>query len=84
MVGAHTRTLTMKPLGVPANRRTFLMLLMKLDNIHATVAVKALLNYFVEPGDGRLPALVLSIPLRLMAPFAAEPSVVISGEWNAN
>lgn len=74
----------MKPFGVPANRCTPLMRFVKLDYIHAAVAVEALLNYLIEPSDRRLPALVPSVPLWLVPPFAAQPSVVVGGEWNAN
>lgn len=77
MIGAHARTLAMKPFGIPASGRALLMFLIQLNNIHLAETPKRLLDKIVEPRDRRLPALIFGVPLRLVLPFATKPSPVI-------
>jgi hypothetical protein len=77
MVLAHALALAVKALCVPACRSRFLLLPIQLNNIHLTLAIQRLRNEIFEPGNRSLPALVLRVPIRLVATVAAQPLEVV-------
>jgi hypothetical protein len=79
MIFAHTGALAFMALCVPAGGGTNFLLTIRLDYIEFAMPRENTDHEIVEPSLGKLPALILAIPLWLGSPIISQPIIVILG-----
>lgn len=82
MIFTHTGALTFMTVRVPAGRGTNFLLTIRLDNIEFAMLRENPNHEIVKPSLGKLPALILAIPLWLGSPIIAQPIIIMLGVGN--